>query len=488
MILSTLDLGGRPAHLVSSGGQAIQATQVVRKAAAAFSGGGTLRKLDIDGWVEAWQALGGQAAGSLAALRLLRQQLEELRENPELQPVYLQAALTAQTGPVYTSRTDSHDGWYLVDALTIDMETYNGRGAAELKGTLTHVGPATPAALALAYAGAALSSSYSATATPLIAYPVGATGQPATTGSRTGGEGVIPLSTLSLTGINPAPFSPPATIAGLFTGGVRVWDTISTASNPVPVAGGTFVNANWVEVFGTQHDFAGDMVVTNGLQLHLYVVGSAPCPLVYMWNTTLGTPTWQSIGSVQYQDNAGNAGTLRSYDIDRLGLQEVRVRARLNTSAGNWALLKTKLQAGRYDTYLEFWPQTQANTNQLGLLWSSTAVYATGLTDTTTSTTFPSNLATTSVSGYAAAQGSASGSPLFGWLYQVTPTTAQGRLSTTSVFGFGDTGGPGLGSMRLYGFFVAPYSGAVVTATSRGIVAAIFTQWLFDRSVAWVRG
>lgn len=434
-------------------------------------------------YVEAPNPIGGVASSSPAALRILVRQLQELADNSPANPVYIQ--WRSGNGVL---AVDPDDGWWILKNVKPDMNT-EGAGWAAVEVTASRVGPLAPASVALSYPGGALSSSYSATAAPLLSYPVGASGQPATTGSRTGGEGAIPISTLPATdAIDPAPFVPPPTIAALFTGGCRAWDTLNTGTNPVPVAGGTYVHANWVEILGTQHDVVGDLVITNGLLLLLYAVGQPGAPRVWLWNTSLGTPTWQLIGDVEYQDNAGNTGALRSYDLDRLGLQEVRIRCRLNTSAGNWARLHQKLQAGRYECYDEWYPLSQANTSTFARRWISTAVYATGFTDATSSTTFPSNLATTTVSGYAAAQGSASGSPIFGWLYQNTPTTAQGRLSTTTGFELGDTGGPAHGAMLRYGFFAVPYSGAVVLATARGIVAPLFAEWVYDRTVMWARG
>jgi hypothetical protein len=488
-ILSSIDIGGGHPYPAPQLGQMIGSAIVEGSRTIIWPRGRTVEKQDVRLWVTTFAGLGGQSAGSRDALRYLLRQLEELGGNPDLQQpgVFIQWLATAQAGMFNV--TDPHDGWYVVENVQPDYAQFVSSGSCWVRMTVQYVGPLAPSGISAWYAGGALASTYSATAAALLAYPVGATGQQPTTATRAGGEGSIPISTLPASGaIDPGPFVPPATIAGLFTGGCRVFDTISTGSNPVPVAGGTYVHANWVEVFGTQHDFIGDMVVTNGLNLLLYAVGQPGSPRVYLWNTSLGTPTWQLIGDVEYQDTAGNVGTLRSYDLDRLGLQEVRVRCRLNTSAGNWARLNQKLQAGRYETYCEFLPLSQADTNQLGLVWSSNAVYVTGFTDTTSSTTFPSNLATTTVSGYAAAQGSASGSPIFGWLYQNIPTTAQGRLSTTSLFGLGDAVGPLQGASKLYGFFASPYSGAVVLATARGIVAPLFAEWAYDRTVRWVAG
>lgn len=490
MIISDLDLGGRPAPLVPRLGLVLGSAAILGSRTVVWPQGGDLSKLDVAFWITAWRGAGGQPANSLQANRYLRTQLKQLSLNPDLQPVYIQWAASAD--PTFSSRTDPDDGWYLIDTVSWDPETWNLSGSIEARMTVTQVAPAAPSSFAVRYDGAAVSTSYSAAGVPLLAFPVGSTGQAPTAASRTGGEGAIPISTSPVP--NPVPFVRPATIAGLFTGGCRVWDTINTGSNPVPVAGGVYVNANWVEVKGPLHDFVGDCVVTNGLLLLLYQAGGSSfnVPRVYLWNTSLGTPTWQLIGDLKYNDNAGNGGAVREINLERLGLQEVRVRITAQTSAGNWAMFKQRIQAGCYHVFSEFWPLTENETSQTNFMWDVSGgigSYATGFTDSASgSASIPQNLAATSVSGYAAGQGSAAGSPIFGILYQSAPTTAQGRLVSTSQFASGDTAGPAAGSYKPYGFFAVPYSGTVVLATAQGIAAALFQQWKFDRNARWVRG
>jgi hypothetical protein len=484
MIVNDLDLGLSHPWPAPQVGTSVVPSLIVGSRSTLTATGQLVERQVVDFLVQAWQGIGGQSAMSFNAIRYFIRQLEELGSNPDLQPAYIQWTASQAAGAYNVA--DPHDGWYIVEDVQPDYQKNLLTGQAMTRLTVGMVAPATPSSLSLWYSGAGLSTTYSAVSTPLLAFPVGSTAQPPTTGSRTGGEGAIPISLSPVP--NPVPFIRPGVVANWFTGGCRVWDTINTGSNPVPVAGGTYVHANWVEVKGQLHDFVGDCVVTNGLQLLLYQVGQAGVPLVYLWNTSLGTPTWQSIGTIQYRDNAGNAGTLQEINLDRIGLQEVRVRSTVSTSSGNYVRLKQKIQAGCYHTFCELSALTENATNQLALAWSSTAAYATGFTDSASSTTFPSNLATTTVSGYAAAQGSASGSPIFGLLFQNIPTTAQGRLSTTSLFGYGDSVGPTSGAFKLYGFFVVPYSGAVVLATAQGVVAPIFQQFLFDKSTQWVRG
>src|SRR5215471_2577650 len=372
MILSDVDLGGRPVHIATSGGQLLASASIANGRSLAWAQGGDLEKVDVDFWIEAWQGIGGQPANSLAALRMLEAQLEELRTNPDMQPVYFQPYQTSQPSPVYPARSDVHDGWYWLEALSYDPESHNGRGAVEARATLTRVAPASPSSLGLRWSGGSLSSTYSGGPVPLLAYPIGSTAQVPTALSRTGGEGAIPLSQLAsaFSTLNPALFVRPRTIAGLFTGGVRVYDTINTGTNAVPAAPG-FVDTDWVQVYGTQHDWVGDCVVTNGLVLLLIQAGVAGIA-VYVWNTSLSTPGWQQAGVVNYNDSSFAAGTVREINLDRVGLEDSRIRFVTGTSNGNYAMFRLRLQRGRYETYFEYWPLTEANSISFGVRWGLT--------------------------------------------------------------------------------------------------------------------
>lgn len=478
MILNDLDLGGRPAHPAPQGGQSVQTLSIFGGATQAFTAGGTLQKLDIDFWMEAWQALGGAPAGSLAALRYLVQQLEELRSNPGLQPVYLRLAATAQTGAMYPSRDDPRDGWYFIDALLMDLESHNSRGAIEGKMTLTQVAPASPSSLGLRWTGGALTSTYSGTPVPLLAYPLGSTNQVPAAASRTGAEGTIPLSILaSGSTLNPALFVRPGTVAGLYQGGVRVLDTINTGSNPVPTSGG-FLHANWVQVYGQQHDFAGDCVLTNGLLLILFQVGHSAG--VYVWNRNLGTPAWQLQGTVEWQENASNTGPIREVNIDRVGLQEARVRIAVGTTAGNYAVTRWKLQSGQYAAGVELWPLTAANTNPQGLMWRLNAVAKLAYDESAVVDLVTSAGATATPSatlGFGAMLGTAANQPLVGFLYQNPPSNSQPGTFSSTVQGYGDTNGPAQNSYRLYGVFAVPFSATPANLQAEAESGALGTGW-----------
>lgn len=466
-------------------GQATSTGMVAGSGEIVWSTGSMLEKHPAVAFgVSAWRGIGGQLAGSSAALALLVRQLEELGSNRDLQPVNVQWTSTAFGGGVLNA-PEQHDGWYYLANMTPDYSTLMG-GFLVCKVDAFYVGPYTFSRFAVGYSGGQMSSSYSATPTPMISFPIGATLPPATASTRTGAEGAIPISVTTLTGVNPAPVVRPPTIAGLFTGVLKVFDTMNTGTNPVPSTATVFVDPNWVQVYGTKHVWAGDCVVTNGLWLLLFQVGQPGAPKVYFWNTSLGSPAWQYLGDIEYQDNSANVGTLREVALETLGWGEVRVRVVLSTSAGNYAKLRYTLPAGGYGGYVDFIPQTQTNTSLNALSWTiiGGGTYATGFTESTSSTTFPSNLATTAVSGYAGVQAAATASPIFGWFYQNTPTN-QGRLASTTIFGLGDSAGPAQGVVRRYGFWMLPTTGAPSVATDRTLVAPLFAQWLFRRTARW---
>ncbi len=463
MIVNELDLGGRPAYVRPQGGQAVTSAQVYGGRPVTVTMGASLDKMDVDFWVEAWQALGGSPAGSLAALRLLIAQLEELAQNPDLQPVYVQPFLSSQTGAMYPSRSDSRDGWHWIDALAIDRESYNGRGAVQATATFTRVAQALPSGLGLSWAGGAYSSTYTAVPVPLLAYPVGSTQQVATALSRTGGEGAIPLSVLaSGSTVQPSWFARPATIAGLFTGGVKVFDTVSVGGNAVPAAGAGFANANWVQVYGTQHDLTGDLIVTNGLFLLRMSPGGSGVPDVYLWNTQ-GTAGWNQLASDQYKDSPSfNVGTIRGIDLVAVGYQSAIVRVTLGTSAGNYARFLIQLDAGQYGVAVIPDFRTQANSVAYGMdlvsispaikiVANESAAVDVGLNPST-------NLAPSAGAGWAVGIGTTANQPLVGLGWQNPPNAGQPAAGSTTDLGFGETTGPAAGSLRRYFIWAAPFA------------------------------
>jgi hypothetical protein len=483
-IVANLDLGGSHAWPNPSGGQVMGSVIVEGSRTTVWPRGAIEERQEVLFGVTAWQGLGGSPANNMAALQYLLHQLRELSLNPNLQPVYVRWTSTSQPGG-QLNVADLDDGWYVIENLQPDYTRSVVAGFVPVRASCARVAGATPATLALTYAGAALASTYTSLPSIVLGFPIGAV--PAYAGtSRVGAEGSIPIAVPAAFTTSYVPLVRPATVAALWTGGVTMWDTISTAGNPVPTAG-LATNANWVQVYGGNHNFTGDVVVTNGLLLFLFQAGQAQLVTVYYWNTN--TSAWASIGTLRYQDNAGNNATLQEVNLDRVSFQEGRWRISASTSAGQWASFRMRLLAGHQDAVVEFWPLTQSATNQLALVWSAATPYATGITDTTTSTTFPSNLAPTTSAGYAIAQAAASSSPVFGFLFQNPPTTAQGRLSTSSLFGYGDAVGPVAGSYKTYGIFVVPTTGTVSTTTSRALGLARFQEFLADiRSPRWTMG
>jgi hypothetical protein len=413
----------------------------------------------------------------LASAQILMKQCEQLIGNPDMNPVLIQWTSTAQPGQF--SSPHPHDGWYLISDWEPNYRDYVVTGTVGVSATMSLVEPMFPSPLSVGSAGgASLASTFLQVPTlPLLAFPVGSTLiPPFVLASRTGGEGAIPLS---LPGTNPARFAPPGTLAGLFTGGSRVYDTINTGSNPIPTSGGTFVNANWIQVYGLSHNFIGDCIITNGLLLLFFHVGGSGLPSVYIWNTVLGTPSWQLIGQLEYTDSAANLSTIQSFTFEKIGLQEARIRTLAATSIA-WAQLKWKLVAGRYDTWCEFMPLSENNSVLKGVDFvpqqTVKAVYdessvVDAVVQTNTAVTPSIN------SGHSAAIGLNANQPLCGWLFQNPPGTGQPYVIGSSEIGNGDASGPAQNTFRRYGFFAVPFSTTPANLQSEGESGSLGTGW-----------
>jgi hypothetical protein len=458
VILNNLDLGG-PSHPFATPvvGQEVGDLLIEGSEYAVWPRGSLQRRQSATFWAKAWQALGGQAANSSGATKYLLKQIEELASNRDLQPVYIQWNATADPTALLNA-TEAHDGWYIIADFSPNYARNVITGLVQCRMTVTEVAATAPRRVAMAYQGAALSTNFSGTATNLLSLPVGSTALEANF-NRTAAEGAVPciLSPVA----SPEPVVLSATLANIFKGGVHVYDTINTGSNPVPTSGGTFVNANWVEVFYSDHNFAGDCVITNGLQLLIFIQGTAHLCSAYLWNTATAQANWQKYADVNYQDVAGNIGTLQGYTQVRIGAEESSVVTTSSTSGGKNAQVKVRLQRGRYEARADFMPAVEASTTNTSLslvvvatpkiLYNSAKIADNVLSET--SPAFPTDY------GYGATFVANSAQPFVcGFLYQNEAGNAQpfdaGNVATV---GLGDNTSLAAGAQRSYGFWAIPY-------------------------------
>jgi len=111
---------------------------------------------------------------------------------------------------------------------------------------------------------------------------------------------------------------------------------------------GTFANANWAEVFFTDHDYTGRTILTNGLLLADLSVGTSYLARTYLWSTGLSPAAWQKCFDLEYVDNAGNIGTLNSITSRRIGPEESMVGTISSTSGNKAADVRLRIQRGRH--------------------------------------------------------------------------------------------------------------------------------------------
>lgn len=455
MIINGLDLGWGGLTTGPTAGQSITTVQVGGGSSIAYSQGSRIQQRSIaEVYVQAFSAIGGNAALSQAATQLLVQQLVELAGNKDMQPVLIQWT----SGGGFTV-PNKWDGWWLLEE--VEPLDFRYIHHVPVRIAATYVAPLPPGGVAQSYSGGALATNFSGGAQLAIAYPFAAANQAATAVSRTGGEGAIPLSIAPSASFNPLVFTPSATVANWFLGGCHVYDTMSAGGNAVPT-NGSFTNANWVEVFGPAHDFAGDCVVTNGLLLLGFPAGVANVCTVYLWSTAQTTPGWLSAGTLVYNDNAGNVATLRSYTLQRVGINEVRLLTRSSTSAGNWAEVRLRLQAGMAFARTDFKPLTQANTNLNGL--SLVAANTLKIVSSSTSASDASGAVATDTLGvptdygYSVGYTNNTAQPfLLGLLYRNQPGTHLPNIVAASATqGIGDSAVPTQNAVGNYGFYAIP--------------------------------
>lgn len=461
MIINDRDCGWRPAksrvHVQQEMGEYV----VEGSHKGTWARGGLTKLENAQFWIRAWQGFGTSgAADSGAALAYLRGQLRELAEEPY--PVLILWDTSAQPGaPQNQPVSAAEDGWYYIEDIQFDRELYYGNS---LKAQITASRVAKPGSMGYWWSGAALSSaSYTGAATLLAALPPGAINVPSgsamagTAFNRAGAEGNVPC--VAGATMDPIPFGVPATQANLFTGTVKVFDTVVAGGNAVPT-GGTFTNANWVQVYGRSHDFVGDCVVTNGLVLMLFQVGVAAVCQFYVWNTSLAVPAWQLVSPLNYKDNTPTVAQLRGFQFDILSPFESWIRCQAATSNGHWAQLELQLKGGRYDVPIRFMPLDLTPTIgvalELGNLSNAIKIAYTPnqVTDVATVNSYP--LAATSPYGFGAVISPTANSPIVGWALQ-SANSLQTQSGSTTEVGTGDNTGPAAGTFRRYAMFAAPY-------------------------------
>lgn len=470
MIVADIDPGGGHPFPRPRIGQVVGNALVVGSRTVVWPDGRIVEEQDVVFWARAWQAIGGQAAGGYLALRYLLRQLEQLAGNTEAQPVLIRWAATGEAGQ-YNVATP-HDGWYVVSNVQPNYDTILS-GLVEVRMQVARAA-SYPSPLGVRVDGAPMGSTYSGTASTLLAFPIGSTGQPSFALARAGAEGSIPTSILPAGGVNPGPFVP-GTPAELHKGGVRVYDTVSAGGNAVPTDG-TAAHTSWVEVRGTNHDFEGDCIVSNGLLLLRFQLGQAPLPKVYVWNTVLGTPAWELRGDVKYQDNAANVGTLRSLALGRVSPQLSSVIVYANTSGGKWARIDWGLAAGDKYALFEPSPLSEANTNSLFIGFTSATAVKIGFTEGGVADILDSTLPSTSTYGYGGYFGATTNSSLFGFGYQNAPNGSQANPGDGTTVKLGVTNGPAQGASARFALWVMPFP-TIANLQGEGESGTLGTGW-----------
>lgn len=464
-IINNLDLGAHPTWRASMAtrkgaiwGADTQNLAVTGGQSIIYSKSGTIRKRTETIWISV------VPADPVRVLYLVRQ-LQELSNNPNLQPVYIQWASGAGT-----IVADPEDGWYTLENVTPD-EDIAVDGIVPVQVTVSYLAPGLASrALAVSYIGGPANIGWGGGVQNWLAYPLNASGMPFLI-NRFGAEGYIPVSyQLPMSSLTPQVFSPSQVVANLFQDRVAVYDTLNTASNPVPT-GGASVNSAWVEVLHPDHQFVGDCVITNDLILLLCQVGQRGIT-IYFWN--INTSQWLQFGRLDGFDN-NNSGSifqvLQGIALGRISFRECSIALYFATSASNWIKVILRMPAGANYVRCQLVELTQTNTILQPLQLTATAANPkatyndTFLLDnslTAENVALPRAdqvISTSNSFGYCCGFANSASLPcIFGWLYlDATTQVDQGFAAPTGI-GLGDSQvHPVINESKFFGFFVAPF-------------------------------
>lgn len=462
-IINNLDLGVHPTWAkplqtftgpqagVELGSDVVEGGQVV-----SYSRAGTMRKRTETIWIKPSNTIAeGTDQAATAALALYRQ-LYELFNNPRLHPVYIQ---WRSGGGVIVS--DSEDGWYTPDSIKPDME-FIFTGIIPVQITVTYKFPGPPEKpVAMVYTGANIAVGYTGTAVSWTNMPLNAAYFPYDI-PRFGGEGYLGVQyNQFLTNTPPFNFQASPTIADFFKGRSVAYDTIDTTANPVPSSAAGFLNPNWIQVMGTEHNFTGDCVLTNGLILFLIQPNSNSATLitVYYWNIT--SNSWSTAGTIQGQGTDGTALKIRGITFRKISWEDVYIAMYSSTDSGYWSYQLIRMIAGAYFARIAVRPKPvfQGNGSTLFFAHNSTPKisFSSQTAKDNSLVADQVGMPVHAVYGDSTVFRNNSDSPfLAGWLYaDSTNLVAQGSVYSGGL-ALGDTT-PGLASIRYYGFYVAPF-------------------------------
>jgi hypothetical protein len=386
--------------------------------------------------------------GSFRANKLRAKQFEEFVGNRENMACYIEWF----AGGNIESEDQPDDGWYIITKFHTN-KTMAFFGIIEWEMEVVYVSPGNQRGHKLWWRGGALTSTFPYAGDWSLATPLDATTPLASivVHSFEGDINLIPKPNLAS-----SPFAFNTTTPNLLKGGVHTFDTTidSTRPNATPPTTTLSHAPTWVEAFGADHRFLGDIVVTNGVLMCVIPVTTQPQKLmdVYWWDSI--ETLWRKAGSLAWNDNTRTRGNLLSATLRKTGPEKAEVRMIAYTSTAE-AEVVFKLERGRRFGRVDLRPLTLDNTSEYALEWIPVSAGWHTFNSTLNSSAAASNLAVDIYFGFAGFYyADAAQEWSAGFLYQNPPSTHM-PIWTTAGIGFGDTGQK-VDTVTSYGFFVTP--------------------------------
>jgi hypothetical protein len=324
-----------------------------------ISSRGTVTRRGDGGAIERVLTLGGRTSkrfDTLAAAKAIEVQLHEL------------VWYSRQAGGLYvnSSEFDVDDGLYILDSVdtstSVDAQTTY---IVDVDLSLIRIGGAGANVQRYVHILPSLqSNSWSVTSTPWYALPVGATNLGPTAGSlgRTSADGAVPVTQSSVSNryaISGADYN---------AGECKVWDTAGSATP-----------ADWVRVYGPDHQFAQPYhcAVDNGLIRFVPLSAAPGTHDLYVYESS--GSAWREVGTSTYVLINSTTGVVwQGVQITELTPWRVTIQYRSSFSASPYFAVQTlTLERGR-PVALSDYTVPSATTMRQGIIGATNFRFALG--------------------------------------------------------------------------------------------------------------
>ncbi len=415
---------------------------------------GGIGQATVDGVVAPTFSLDCKADSASAA-----QALREMRSNPDCKWNYIR----------FPGTENWHDGFYSLT--NIETPRAPGLGFYPVRLQVSKIASGCDARVAtLKWTSACETASgfSSPSMVQFISLPNGASNFDFASACRTTSDGIAPFMVNPTRSLNTYVSS--ASISEWFKSNCRIYDTASA---------GNLTETSWVQVYGKDHNWAGDWVFQNGLIRYIF---SASVGTWYVWDNITSPSAWSRFGVPTMNLSASDGTSPSTAKILHTELQNYTaewIRWREIWGVGsNVAQINYTLRRGAYHTRCLLKTQANGINSASGLrLWSGSTsasyfktIFNTAASGTSASGSLPAQSVDNWFAGFSSSRNWVAG-------FTMMDNSASQPYDSGSSDSLCETNVWGSSASRLFFVFAFPYNTTTCgVVNARPIAASIAAQ------------